>query len=478
LLDAIPAAWLNSEPFFPAKQTIIGSFAGMSRLLIKSGIIVTMDRDIPDLKQGDVLVENGRITEVAPRIESPDAEILDASNAIVMPGFVNAHIHTWQSGLKGVAGDWAINEYLHAMHAGIAPAFKPEDIFIANLTGALTQLNAGVTTMVDWCHNNPTPAHSDAAIEGLAEAGIRAVFLHGSPKPDPKPGQKHFSEIPHPRSEIERLMRGRFASRDGLLTLGMAILGPHYATYEVAAQDFTLAREMNLLCSMHVAGSKPKTPDGFARLEADGLIGGRINIVHGNNLGMEALRALVGAGATVTVTPECELQMGFGHPVTGKLRALASLPSIGSDVESGMGSDMFTNMRMALQYQRALDNQPVVERTGAAPDHVSIPAREALEWATINGARMAGLDRVTGSLTPGKQADIVLLRADDLNLTPVNDPVHSIVFHAGTANVDTVLVGGRTVKKAGKLLYAELPRRKAELAASGHRILAQAGLMH
>jgi cytosine/adenosine deaminase-related metal-dependent hydrolase len=229
---------------------------------------------------------------------------------------------------------------------------------------------------------------------------------------------------------------------------------------------------------MHVGGGKPKTPGGFERLAADGLIGGRINIVHGNNLGMEVLRVLIGDGATVTVTPECELQMGFGHPVTGKLRSLDSLPSIGSDVESGMGSDMFTNMRMALQYQRALDNQPIVDRTGTAPEHVSIPAREALEWATINGAKMAGLDSVTGSLTPGKQADIVLLRADDLNLTPVNDPVQSIVFHAATSNVDTVFVAGRAMKWAGKLLYPELARRKAELAASGHRILAQAGLMH
>jgi len=450
----------------------------MSRMLIKSGTVVTMDPAIPDMKKGDVLIENGRILDVAPAIEASDAEIVDATNAIVLPGFVNAHIHTWQSGLKGVAADWAAHEYLHNMHARIAPAFTPGDIFTANLVGALTQLNSGVTTMVDWCHNNPTPAHSDAAIEGLVESGIRAVFMHGSPKPDPKPGQKHFSEIPHPRSEIERLLRGRFASRDGLLSLGMAILGPHYATYDVAAADFGLAREMDLLCSMHVGGGKPKTPGGFEHLAADGLIGGRINIVHGNNLGMDVLRVLVDDGATVTVTPECELQMGFGHPVTGKLRALASLPSIGSDVESGMGSDMFTNMRMALQYQRALDNQPIVDRTGAAPEHVSIPAREALEWATINGARMAGLDSVTGSLTPGKQADIVLLRADDLNLTPVNDPVHSIVFHAATSNVDAVFVAGRAMKRAGKLLYPELARRKAELTASGHRILAQAGLMH
>jgi hypothetical protein len=166
---------------------------------------------------------------VAPSIDAGDAEIVDASQRIVMPGFVNAHIHTWQTALRGIAANWTIPEYLHNMHAKLAPAFTPTDIFVSNLVGALNQLNSGITSIVDWCHNNPTPAHTDAAIEALIESGIRGVFLHGSPKPDPKPGQKHFSEIPHPRSEIERLKRGKLAADDGLVTLGMAILGPAYS---------------------------------------------------------------------------------------------------------------------------------------------------------------------------------------------------------------------------------------------------------
>lgn len=436
-----------------------------------------MDARAGDVGQGDVLIEDDRIAAIAPHIDAGDAEVIDAAQMIVMPGFVNAHIHTWQTALRGIAGDWTIPEYLHNMHAGLAPSFTPEDIFISNLVGALNQLNSGVTTLVDWCHNNPSPAHTDAAIEGLGEPGIRAVFLHGSPKPDPKPGQPHFSEIPHPRGEVERLSRSRFAN-DGLLTLGMAVLGPAYSTYEVSRHDIALACELDMVCSMHVGGGPMRTPDGFRRLVAEGLIGPRVNIVHGNNLGEDQLRPLVDHGASVTVTPECELQMGFGDCLTGRLRSLGSAPSIGSDVESSLGSDMFTNMRMALQAQRNVDNKRVIGTTGKAPERISITCREALEWATIAGARMVGLDHRIGSLAPGKQADIVLLRADDLNMTPVIDPIRSIVLHAGAANVDTVLIGGRVVKRHGNLLYPDLARRKAELVAASTALLARARMMH
>jgi 5-methylthioadenosine/S-adenosylhomocysteine deaminase len=139
----------------------------MQRLLIKSGIIVTMDRSVPDLERGDILIEDRRIVAVAPAIETDGAETIDAQHAIVMPGLVDAHLHTWQTCLRGIAADWTIPEYLHTMHAAIAPAFRPEDIYISTLMGALNQLDGGVTTLVDWCHNNPTPAHTDAAIDAL-----------------------------------------------------------------------------------------------------------------------------------------------------------------------------------------------------------------------------------------------------------------------------------------------------------------------
>src|SRR3954465_8772045 len=228
--------------------------APMKRTLIKGPAIVSMDPAIGDLRAADVLIEDDRIAAVAPTIAADDAEVIDASHMLLLPGLINGHLHTWQTGLRGLAADWTVAEYMQAMHRGLATLFRPEDIYIANLAGALNQINNGATTLVDWCHNNPTPAHSDAAIQGLADAGIRALFLHGSPKPDPKPGQKHFSEVPMPRGEVERLGKGRFATADGLMTMGLAILGPYYSVWEVTRQDVVLAHELDLVASMHVGG--------------------------------------------------------------------------------------------------------------------------------------------------------------------------------------------------------------------------------
>lgn len=449
----------------------------MTRLLIKGGSIVSMDPAIKDLPQGDVLVENGRIAAIAPSLTADNAEIIDAAGMIVLPGLINAHVHTWQSALRGVAGDWTVGKYMQAMHAGLATLFRPEDVRIANLMGALNSLNSGTTTIVDWCHVNRTPEHTDAGIEGLAASGARALFLHGSPKPDPKPGEKHYSEVPMPRGEIERLRKGRFASADGLVTLGIAILGPNYSVRDVTLSDAMLAREFGLIVSMHVGGGIVMQPDGFARLIEDGLVGPHVNIVHGNDMNYDLVRALAGKGVQFTATAEIELQMGYGHPLTGVLQACGSPLSIGTDVEPASRGDMFSAMRTTLQHERFRKTIEIFNDTGSRPLEMPVSARQALEWATINGAKMAGLDSQIGSLTPGKQADIVLLRADDLAMFPVTDPVASVVMQGGVAQVDTVLVAGRIVKRNGKLLYSGLPEKKEALRQSGARILTDFGLL-
>ena len=449
----------------------------MSRTLIRGGAVITMDRRIGDLSSGDILIEDDRIAAIAPRIAPPEgAHILDAAECIVMPGFINAHVHTWQSALRGIAADWTVAKYMAAMHRGLATMFRPEDIYIANVMGALNQIHCGTTTLVDWCHNNPSPEHTDAAIEALVESGIRAVFLHGSPKPNPKPGQKHFSEIPMPRGEIERLRKGRFASDDGLITFGLAILGPYYSIYDVTRQDVQLAREFDLLASMHVGGGIPITPGGFERLARENLIRGKCNVVHGNDLAPDVIRMIADAGGLFTVTAEIELQMGYGHPLTGQLLALNSPVSIGSDVEPAARGDVFTAMRVTLQHERNRRTMEIHAQTGSRPETIPVTSRQALEWATINGAKMVGLDHRIGSLSPGKQADILIVRAGDWNLFPVHDPVASVVMQAGVANVDTVLIAGRIVKRNGDLLYTEIERKKSALRESGQRILSGCGL--
>jgi cytosine/adenosine deaminase-related metal-dependent hydrolase len=444
----------------------------MGRILIKGGTVVTMDKKRRDLARGDVMIDGEKIAEIAPHIEPPaGAEIIDASGMIVMPGLINAHLHTWQSGLRGIAGDWAVPQYMANIHRGLATHFQPEDIQIANLMGALTSINSGTTTIVDWCHNNPTPDHTDAAIDGLEESGIRAAFFHGSPKPNPKPGQKHFSEQSMPRDEVERLMRDRFSGKQGLLSLGLAILGPTYSIWDVTRRDMQLAKELGLRVSMHVGGGAAIVPDGFERLAKERLLTARTNIVHGNNLSDNVLKVTVDSGVQYTVTADVEMQMGFCNPLTGKLRALKSPVSIGTDVEVSARADMFYCMRSTLQAQRNLDNIEHWRAHDSAPDGVSITCREALEWATINGAKMIGEEDRIGSLAPGKQADIVMLRTDDLTIFPVHDPVSSIVTQAGVSNVDTVLIAGRAMKRGGKMLTEGLAGKKAALRRSAERIM-------
>ncbi|MBW6507572.1 MAG: amidohydrolase family protein [Rhodobacteraceae bacterium] len=272
----------------------------MQKTLIRGAAILSMDTEIGELPVGDILIEDDRIAAIAPDLgaaglDASGAQVIDGAGMIALPGFVNTHIHTWQAGLRGIAADWTLGQYLRAMHAGLATHFLPEDIAIANELGALHQLHAGTTTLADWCHNNPTPAHTDAALAGLRAAGIRAVFLHGSPKPDPKPGQPHFSEIPMPRGEVERV--AATIGPGDLVTLGLAILGPQMSVMGVTETDFRLARELGLLASMHVSGAL-MTPDAFERLDAQGLLGPHVNIVHGNALSDGQLDILTGAGAS------------------------------------------------------------------------------------------------------------------------------------------------------------------------------------
>jgi cytosine/adenosine deaminase-related metal-dependent hydrolase len=447
----------------------------MARTLIKSATIVTMDDRLGDLSDADVLVDGNRIVELRPNIEvggdAAGVDVLDGRGRIVIPGLINAHMHTWQTALRGYAANWTLLEYFRRMHAGLATIFQPDDIYIATLMGALNQINVGTTTLVDWCHNNPTPAHTDAAVRGLRESGIRAAFFHGSPKPEPKPGQPHFSEVPHPRREVERLLAGPLSNRDGLVTLGLAILGPHYATLDVAFQDFRLAREFGLIASMHQGGGAAKTLGGWDRLIEAGLVGPGVNIVHGNDLPDDLLRRIVDLGVSFSVTPENEMIQGHGFPITGRLLKLGTRPSVGIDLESILAGDMFGAARIALSMQRALDNAESRSANGTIPETTTIPTREALRWVTTEGARMLGRENRIGSLTPGKLADLVVINTNDLNLFPVHDPVSTVVMQTSLANIEAVMVDGVWRKRDGRLLVDGLDDKKQQLASSGQRLV-------
>lgn len=441
----------------------------MTRTLIKKAILLPLDDSVAE-GTGDILIVDGRIQRIGGAIDDDCAEVVDATGMIALPGFVNAHIHTWQTGLRGIAADWTLTGYLRAMHAGLATHFHPEDIRIANEVGMLHQLHAGVTTIADWCHNNPTPAHTDAAIDGLTAAGGRAVFLHGSPKPDPRPGQPHFSEVPMPRAEVERLRCGALSDDVGLVTMGLAILGPQMSVAAVAEADLRLAREFDLVASMHVSGPM-LWPEGFEALEEKGLLGPKVNVVHGNSLDDAALDRLVGAGVSFSATPEIELQMGFGEPLTNRVLERGGVLSVGSDIESGMAGEMFSVTRFALQAARHDLTRAARAATGKPPEVVGPSTRDALGWATMGGARMLGLEDRVGSLAPGKQADIVLVDARGISLRPVMDPAASVLFHAGPRDVESVFVAGKAVKRSGRLLRDDVDDLLERLEESGRRVM-------
>jgi cytosine/adenosine deaminase-related metal-dependent hydrolase len=277
--------------------------------------------------------------------------------------------------------------------------------------------------------------------------------------------------VPHPRFEVERLLKGRLGQRDGQVSLGLAILGPHYSTLDVARHDFRLAREFDLVASMHQGGGPAKTPDGWPILMDEGLVGPRVNIVHGNNLTDAELKRFVELGASFTVAPENEMGQGHGTPIVGRLRALGHGASAGVHIESAISGDLFTVARVLLATMRMLDIGESRRRLGTIPDK-TIPVRVALSWITREGARMLGQEHRIGSLTPGKEADIVVLRADDINMVPVHDPVATVLMQAGVANIDSVLIGGVFKKRDGRLLVGDLAGKQAQLIASGRRIVA------
>ncbi len=466
----------------------------MTRTLIKNGVILSMDSRIGDLAQGDVLVEDDTIRDVAPSIEATADHVIDARGAIVLPGLINAHIHTWETGLRGVGNDWAGSDYFNFFHARLAPLYTPQDTYIATLVGALAQLDAGVTTILDWCHNNATPSHTDAAVDALFDSGIRAVFGHGTVKAHPKPGQPHFSEVPHPRHEIQRLRHGRLASDHARVTLAMAILGPDYSTLEVSRHDFRLARELGLLSTAHVWGrSNRLVPGGYRTIAAEGLLGPDHNLVHANYFEDDELKILVDSGASVTSTTAGEMNSHVRPSLSGRVRALGGQPSIGTDSEVATKGDMFDAMRTSLRMQRLYANMDTVRQaeqeqdgsaaqfvrsnlktvgTGGSPiQQTAFKTREMLEWATVNNAQALRLDRTVGSLAPGKQADLILVRRDGLHIASAQDPVQAVVSYAQSSDVDTVMVAGRIVKADGRLSFGALGERVAELRASAARLL-------
>jgi cytosine/adenosine deaminase-related metal-dependent hydrolase len=436
----------------------------LPRIRVKGATIVSMDPTLGIIESGDLLIEDGKIIAVGRNLGSWAVVEIDGRGMIAMPGFINGHIHLWQTALRGVAANWTLDHYFGVLIGKVVGLYTPQDVFIGNLVGALDQINSGVTTLFDWCHIVNTPAHADAAVDALQEARIRGVFAYGTPM------TLFGTKEPHP-IDARRMRTERLSSDRALVTMALAIRGTDFAP-GTAEADIRFARELGLLASFHVACAKhgPR-PQSMQSLAEQSLLGRDINLVHANFLTPDEFRVIANNGASVSITPEAEMQMGLGLPPTGAALAARANLNIGTDVVTGVSTDMFTQMRFLIQTQRALTNDTFHKRE-IMPDRLAITVQQVLELATIKSAQCLGLEGRIGSLTPGKEADIVLLRKSDINMRATADPVSSIVLHAGVANVDTVIVGGNIVKQNGKLTYRELPRRLAELERSSQRLYA------
>lgn len=436
----------------------------MEFMLLRNGLVIDTEPEPTAHPGWDVLVEDGRISTVGPGLTAPaGATVLDATDRIVLPGFVDTHRHVWQSVLRSIAVDVDLPRYFTLVRQQLGPQFRPEDVRVANLLGALECLDAGITTVQDFAYARADRAlpeggyqdfvpsgtdldYAGAALDGLRTAGIRGVLA--------------YLLAPEDAAGVRRAL-GLIGSGDTLLTMIAASLGPSNQPLDAVAADWRLAAELGLPIVAHVA-SGPVNERPIEMLREHGLLRSDTVYVHGNSLADDELAMIADSGAAVAITPAVEARMGHGGPLIGRLRGAGVTTGLGVDVVTTVAGDMFSVIRAALL------------TSYLAPEGPHLTPADVLRIATLDGAAALGLADQVGSLQPGKQADIVMLRADAVNLAAAHDPIGAVVTAAHPGNVDTVLVAGKVVKQNGSLLHHDLPAVRAQAQASAHFITSSA----
>jgi len=416
------------------------------RILLKGGCVLSLDPQVGDFDTADVLIEGSRIAAVGPNLTAR-ATVVDASNAIVMPGFIDTHRHMWQGALRNILPNGLLADYVRDILVTVRGIMRPEDVRIGDLVTALGAINAGVTTVLDWSHIGNSPEHTDAAIDGLRASGIRAVYGFGGGTAGPA------NQYPQ---DIRRLRKQHFASDDQLLTLAMA--------GGMDAKEWAVAREVGAPISVHAGGS-------LAGLEK--ALGPDVTYIHCTTFTEGAWTLVAGSGGHVSIACPIEMEMGHGVPPIQQSLDHGIRPSLSVDVETEMPGDFFTQMRAAFTLQRMLALNP--PRSGERPQPQLLTARDVIEFATIAGARANHLERKVGTLAPGQDADIIVLRTDAINVMPVNNAYGAVVLGMDTSNVDTVFIAGKAVKQGGRLVGVDLDRVRRDGEQSRDYIVGKAG---
>jgi len=409
------------------------------RILLKGGVVLSLDRRIGDFAQADVLIEDGKIREVRPNIaaSAETAAVVDASNRIVIPGFIDTHSHSYQGILRNIMPNGLLSpDYNRDVQSTLTPVYEPEDAYAGELITALGMIDMGTTTIVDISQVSHTPEHSNACIRALQDAGIRAVFSYHR-------GAGPRSRFPQ---DIERLQRTYFSTKDQLLTLAL--------TTSLDAKLYTLAREVGVQAVLHLVGKDLSAP--LLELGRAGLLRPGDEYIHCLGLNDAAWKLIKDTGGRISLCTQIDMAMGHGRPVIQEALDHGLRPSLSSDHGVEIAQDFFTIMRSTFTFQR---NQ-LFQRARDGEQNLPplLTCRELLEFATLEGARCTNLESKVGTLTPGKEADILLLTADRLSLWPLNNAPGVVVNQMNPGDVDTVFIAGKVKKWRGNLVGVNVPR--------------------
>lgn len=437
----------------------------LTSTLFRAAYVVTMDPHVGDLDGADVLVEDGKIVQIGYDIDSSRGSIVDASGMILMPGMIDTHRHCHRALLQGMAGDLRVAEFVRRLANPVGLLIDPGELYISTLVSAVSALDAGITTILDWSNPQNSPDHTAEALRALDDAGVRAVFgfALGSPANDLDP-----RETPPRFAQVRRLREGRFNGARGndLVSLALAPSGPGSGTgsadMQTVRREWKLADELDLPISTHATtGDQP-----LQRLAAAGLLRPRANYVHGCNLSVAELHMIADTGGTLSVTPTAELMLGIGWPAAERARAAGVRYALGSDLECVAGGSMLDEVRLAVQCSRFAP-------TAAVDAPIGLTCRQGLELVTHAAAQAVWLDGLVGSISVGMFADLVLIDPG-VNLWPRGNPVDALMVAGGRSNIHSVYVGGEPKKLNGRLVGLDLAAIRARaqaVAASWSRLL-------
>ena len=427
------------------------------RTLFKGGTIVTMDAKVPNLATGDVLVEGDRIVAVGANIRADGAEVIDAAGNIVLPGLIDAHHHAWLGVMRRLMPDVDdLFAYIDVVAEKLGAHYRPIDMYVSTKLTAIASLDAGITTIIDACHSSRSPEHSDAALESLESAGIRALHMVGA-------AMDRQATAEHLPGDLERLALN-WNTTNSLVRVGL--FG------QLKLDWWKVARRLNMQILSEFIGDLAKLGPQFAE---PGILGPHNIFNHCTRVPEETWRLFADAGVNITVNPRSDALFGFDDEGFAYQKAIdhGMKPALGIDLDTAFGSDMFGEMHALFGQQRAAMRYRRFRGEAGTPAPIQVD--DVLRAATVNGASAAALETSIGTLTPEKQADIIMVRTNGVGVFPVTNAIGTIVQAVERSDVDTVMVAGALRKRSGKLIGVDIEKLSAEASASRDYLLEVSG---